>query len=135
MLCALKNPAIARSFYVVHLKHAASFRIFVLCTLKNPAIARSFYAVHLNMRQVSGFLCSVHLEVLQFQRFQDGFFDLQAGMAVFFGRCCWGLWARPIQKGFCSWGPSGNGTKHKHGLTREEGEPRGRDRDRYRYRN
>ena len=41
VLCALKNPAIARSFVLCALKHAASFRVFV----------------------------PVHFEVLQFQRF------------------------------------------------------------------
>ena len=28
-----------------------------------------------------------------------------------------GLWAWPIQRGFCFWGPSGIGTEHKHRLT------------------
>ena len=98
-----------------------------LCTLKMQQCPGFLCSVYLDVLQFPGFLCSVHLEVLQFQGLWNGFFDPQAGMAVFFGRCCWGLRYGPFKEG-----SAGSGTANKHRLTWEKGEAGGRDRYRYR---
>ena len=93
-------------------------KIVVLCALETAAISGIFLqlpgflcSVHLKVRQFPGFLCSVYLMqfsgflcsvclgALQFQRIQNLLFDLQAGMAVFWGRCCWGFGHGPFKKG------------------------------------
>ena len=141
-LCAPQDPAIARicvlcalkkcnfqDFCAQHtLKNVAISRIFVLCAphartsvlcgLRSAVISRMFVLSALKSAAISKILKCTY-------RPSGGHGSLLWPLLL-------GLWVRPIQKGFCSWEPSGSGTEHKHRLTWEEGEPG--DRDRYRYR-
>ena len=117
VLNALKNVASSRIAVLCALKIPAITRIFVLCALKDPAIARSFVLCALRSAAISRIFVLNALRSAAISEILKWTFRPTSGHGNLLWPLLLGLGARPIPKRFCSWGPSGSGTEHKHRLT------------------
>ena len=134
VLNSLKSAVMSGIFVPCAPRNPATVRIIVLCALKDAAISRSSVLCVLRIRSAAIFRIFVlnAPRSSAISKILEWIFRPPGGHGSLLWPLLPGLWVRPIQRGFCSWGPSGSGTEHKYRLTSEEGEPGGRNRYRYR---